>query len=202
MTEKEMWRRFCTETGLDPKTPYEAWAFCGGGPFADELAGLVLSGRKTATASAFVAFETAGEPLPEPGCYSVILYDDGSAAGVIRDTKVSLVPFNEVTAVHAYQEGEGTRTLTEWREIHRRAFTPDYQAVGKEFGESGICVLEEFELLYPAIKKYGNEQMKLPNESHSSKNCWAGFRKRQTFLLSKQDKGEYYGIWNQSFPMD
>ena len=86
MTEKEMWHRFCAETNLDPKTPYEAWAFCGGGPFADELAALVLAGTKTATASAFVAYEAEGEPLPEPGCYSVILYEDGSAAGVIRDT--------------------------------------------------------------------------------------------------------------------
>lgn len=152
MTEKEMWSRFCAETSLDPKTPYEAWAFCGGGPVADELAALVLAGTKTATASALVAFETEGEPLPEPGRYSVVLYEDGSAAGVIRDTKVSLVPFNKVTAEHAYKEGEGTRTLEEWREIHRRAFTPDYQAVGKEFDESGICVLEEFELLYPSIK--------------------------------------------------
>lgn len=158
MTEKEMWRRFCAEANLDPKTPYEAWAFCGGGPFADELAALVLSGTKTATASAFVAYETEGEPLPEPGCYSVILYEDGSAAGVIRDTKVSLVPFHEVSAEHAYKEAEGTRTLAQWREIHRRAFTPDYQAVGKEFDESGMCVLEEFELLYPEIKNTGTNK--------------------------------------------
>ena len=152
MTEKEMWRSFCAEANLDPKTPYEAWAFCGGGPFADELAALVLAGTKTATASALIAYGTEGEPLPEPGCYSVILYADGSAAGVIRDTKVSLVPFREVSAEHAYKEGEGTRTLAEWREIHRRFFAPDYQAAGKEFDETGICVLEEFELLYPDQK--------------------------------------------------
>lgn len=152
MTEKEMWSRFCSETGLDPKTPYEAWAFCGGGPVANELAALVLAGTKTATASSLIAFETEGAPLPESGCYSVILYEDGSAAGVIRDTKVSLVPFHEVSAEHAYREGEGTRTLKEWREIHRRAFTPDYHAAGKEFDERGICVLEEFELIFPGQK--------------------------------------------------
>ena len=65
---------------------------------------------------------------------------------------MSLVPFNEVSAEHAYQEGEGTGTLEEWREIHKRAFTPDYRAVGKEFDVNGICVLEEFELVYPAGK--------------------------------------------------
>lgn len=153
MTEKEMWSRFCAETSLDRNTPYEAWAFCGGGTSADELAKLVLSGTKTATASALIAYEAEEAPLPEPECYSVILYQDGSAAAVIRDTKVSFVPFLEVSAEHAYKEGEGTRTLAEWREIHRRAFTPDYQAVGKEFDENGICVLEEFELLFPATNK-------------------------------------------------
>ena len=149
MTADEMWSRFCAQTGLDPRTPHEAWAFCGGGPFADELAALVLDGVKTATASPLIAYETEGELLPEVGGYSVILYDDGSAAGVIRDTRVALVPFGEVSAEHAIKEGEGTRTLAEWREIHRRAFTPDYQAAGRPFDENGICILEKFELLYP-----------------------------------------------------
>lgn len=148
MTAQEMWSRFCAEKHIDPAAPYEAWAFCGGGPFADELAGLVLAGIKTATASPLIAYETEGAPLPRTGDYSVILYDDGQAAAVIRDTRVCLVPFGEVSAAHAYREGEGTRTLAEWREIHRRAFTPDYRAAGREFDENGLCVLEEFELVY------------------------------------------------------
>ena len=120
----------------------------GGGPFADELAALVLAGVKTATASPLIAYETEGEPLPREGGYSVILYDDGQAAAVIRDTRVSLVPFDEVSPEHAFREGEGERTLAQWREIHRRAFAPDYRAAGREFDEHGICVLEEFELVY------------------------------------------------------
>lgn len=149
MTEKEMWSRFCRESDVDMDTPYDSWAFCGGGPIADTLAALVLEGRKTATAGALIAYESEGEPLPTPGCYSVFLYDDGQAAGIIRDTKVSLVPFNEVSEDHAYKEGEGERTLEEWRKIHKEAFSLDYHAVGKEFDEKGICVLEEFELVYP-----------------------------------------------------
>lgn len=149
MTAEEMWNRFCSESGAEKSLPHEAWAFCGGGPFADELASLVLKGVKTATASALIAYETEGEKIPEPGCLSVILYSNGEAAGIIRDTKVSLVPFNEVSREHAYKEGEGERTLKEWREVHKRAFTPDYKAAGKEFDEKGICVLEEFELVYP-----------------------------------------------------
>ena len=38
--------------------------------------------------------------------------------------------------------------VKKWREVHRRAFTPDYKAVGLDFDEKGDCVLEEFEVVY------------------------------------------------------
>lgn len=65
MTEQEMWNRFCAEANLAPQTSYDAWAFCGGGPFANELAALVLAGTKTATASTLIAYEMEGESLPD-----------------------------------------------------------------------------------------------------------------------------------------
>ncbi len=45
--------------------------------------------------------------------------------------------------------GEDDRSLNKWREVHRRCFAPDYQAAGLEFDETGDCVLEEFEVVYP-----------------------------------------------------
>ena len=157
MTDREMWNRFCNENNIAADMPYEAWAFCGGGPFADELAALVLEGTKMATSSSLISFETEGQPLPKAGCYSVILHQDGQAACIIRDTKVSLVPFLEVSEDHARKEGEGNRSLAEWREVHRRAFAPDYHAAGKEFDEKGVCVLEEFELVYPVKRHPANQ---------------------------------------------
>ena len=62
--------------------------------------------------------------------------------------KVSVVPFNQVSADHAFKEGEDNRSLKKWREVHRKAFTPDYKAVGQDFDEKGDCVLEEFEVVY------------------------------------------------------
>lgn len=38
MTVKQMWERFCNEYKININTPHDVWAFCGGGPFADELA--------------------------------------------------------------------------------------------------------------------------------------------------------------------
>ena len=150
MTAEQMWRAFCESSGVPEQTPYSAWAFCGGGAIGDELARLVLAGTKTATASAWISFETEDEPLPKVGEYSVILLSNGEAAGVICDTKVSLVPFDEVSGEHAWKEGEGDRSLAYWKKVHREAFTPDYEAAGKPFDEHGLCVLEEFELLCPS----------------------------------------------------
>lgn len=150
MTAEQMWRAFCESSGVPDQTPYTAWAFCGGGAIGDELARLVLTGTKTATASAWIAFETEDEALPKVGEYSVILLSNGETAGIICDTKVSLVPFDEVSDEHAWKEGEGDRSLAYWKKVHREAFAPDYEAAGKPFDEHGLCVLEEFELLCPA----------------------------------------------------
>ena len=49
MTEKEMWKAFCKESGNNSDN-YEAWAF---GDDADRLASLVLEGKKSATASVY-----------------------------------------------------------------------------------------------------------------------------------------------------
>lgn len=63
MTAEEMWNRYVRETGIK-NTGYEAWAF---GEAPDELAALVVSGRKTATASAYPLYEREQEPLPGRG---------------------------------------------------------------------------------------------------------------------------------------
>lgn len=148
MTGNEMWQAFCHATKVDENTEHEIWNFYDGDGLADELAKLVCDGVKTATASAKIAYETENEALPGVGDYSVILFDNDEAACVIRNTKVSVVPFDQVSAEHAYKEGEDDRSLQTWREVHRRAFTPDYEAAGLEFDEKGDCVLEEFEVVY------------------------------------------------------
>lgn len=43
----------------------------------------------------------------------------------------------------------GDRSLSYWRRVHREAFKPEYLAAGKDFDERDLCVLEEFELVYP-----------------------------------------------------
>lgn len=148
MTGPEMWAAFCSKNDIDIDTKHDIWKFCGGGVLADELADLVLAGVKTATASTKIAYDTDGDPLPESGTYSVILFDNEEAACILWDIKVSVVPFNKVSEEHAYREGENDRSLENWREVHKRAFSPDYERVGHDFDENELCVLEEFIVVY------------------------------------------------------
>lgn len=144
MNAVEMWERFCEKSGI--KADYDDWAF-GGAP--DALAELVLNGIKTATASAYPLYEQEQEPLPKAGDYSVILNTKGEAVCIIRTTKVYVVPFREVSADHAFREGEDDRSLESWREVHRDFFTREMNDEGLSFDEDMPVVCEEFMRVYP-----------------------------------------------------
>ncbi|WP_234016465.1 ASCH domain-containing protein [Staphylococcus simulans] len=49
---------------------------------------------------------------------------------------------------HAYKEGEGSRTLTYWRNVHRDFFISEYASINQTFDEDQIMVCEEFECLF------------------------------------------------------
>lgn len=144
MNAAEMWERFCEKSGI--KADYDDWAF-GGAP--DALAELVLNGIKTAMASAYPLYEQEQEPLPKAGDYSVILNTKGEAVCIIRTTKVYVVPFREVSADHAFREGEDDRSLESWREVHRDFFTREMNDEGLSFDEDMPVVCEEFMRVYP-----------------------------------------------------
>lgn len=67
MKVEELWNKFIKEKGIDSKAKYEAWKFCGGGKGADELANLVLEGKKIATTSSLIAYQNENVSLPEIG---------------------------------------------------------------------------------------------------------------------------------------
>ena len=144
MKAEELWNR------SDLKGYYESWAF-GGNP--DKLADLVVRGIKTATCSAYAFYEEEDERIPEVGDYSVILDSKDNAVCIIKTTKVYICPFDEVTANHAYKEGEGDRSLKYWRKVHEEFFSQDLKSINREFDEKMKVVCEEFELVYTAAGK-------------------------------------------------
>jgi len=148
MTAQEMWERFVKEQNISD-TEYDAWAF---GDDADGLAELVRQGIKTGTSSAYPLYELEGEPLPEASGYSVILDSRDEAVCIIENTKVYVVPFCEVTADHAFKEGEGDRNLAYWRKVHEVFFTECMEEAGLVFDENMKVVCEEFRVVYPVEK--------------------------------------------------
>jgi len=144
MTHQQMWQEFSRETGIDE--PYEAWAF---GADADELARLVLEGKKTATAGLYIWYERENVQLPKEGSYSIVLNSKDDAICVVQTTKVTTVPFCKVSKEHAWKEGEGDRSLAYWRRIHEDFFSGELSAAGIWFDDRMCVVCEEFLRLYP-----------------------------------------------------
>ena len=139
MTHVEMWAL----SGFEGS--YDAWSF---GSDADALAQLVLKGVKTATASLRYAYELENCDLPKAGQYSVVQDAGEEAVCIIRTTKVYCTPFCEVTADHAWKEGEGDRSLSWWRKVHEAFFSEELRTAGMSFDPGMDVVCEEFELVF------------------------------------------------------
>lgn len=145
-----MWRAFCAETDVNVNTPYQNWYFSNSPETAAELAELVLSGKKRATASSAAMNEIEPDKAPIPDGYSVVTDFDGHPMGVIRTTEIRHLPFNEVDADFAFDEGEGDQSLEYWREAHWSYFTKEAAQHGFYFDENSVVCCERFELVYPA----------------------------------------------------
>ncbi|HEX6842916.1 MAG TPA: ASCH domain-containing protein [Stellaceae bacterium] len=96
----------------------ESFAFGDNPQMADELGGLVLAGKKTAT-----CWPVSEGQLTHVGKRMVMLDGSGNPAAILETVELTKRRFSEVDAAFAADEGEGDRTLAYWREAHRRYFT-------------------------------------------------------------------------------
>ena len=144
MTPQTLWNQYKEINPLAGPEP-EAWAF---GAAPDLLAELVAKGVKTATASAYDEYVHFEEELPKVGDLDVVLNGQGQAVAIIETTKVTVLPFRDVSADHAYKEGEGDRSLTYWRQVHEELFTKWLADIGLTFSPESKVVLEEFHVVY------------------------------------------------------
>jgi len=88
------------------------------GPLRDRLVAAILAGDKTATSSLLIEYERAGEPLPVVGTRQAVPDSAGAVVAEIVVTEVRVVPLAQVDVAHAIAEGEGDRTIAEWRATH------------------------------------------------------------------------------------
>jgi uncharacterized protein YhfF len=123
---------------------FDSFAFGDSPEMADALLALVVSGQKRATASLAQSYSDEGAPLPEVGALSVVLDGAGEPAALIRTSQVDVVPFDDVDATFARDEGEGDGSLDYWRAAHRAYF----ERSGTAFDQRALVVCERFALLY------------------------------------------------------
>ena len=143
MNAEEMWQAFPDKKADDT---YLAWQY---GCAQDKMAQLTLQGTKTATASSYPVYKAENEPVPAVGDYSIILDSQNQAVCIIQTTQIDIVPFYQVDEEQAYLEGEGDRTLTYWREVHRTFFESEMQSIHQKFTEDMLVVCERFKIVYP-----------------------------------------------------
>jgi len=148
----EFWNRFAAATGKpDERRFYESFAFGDSEALANELAALVLSGVKRATAGTVWSYEAEGKRLPVAGDLSIVTDWAGQPLCVIETENVEMVPFNAVSADFAATEGEGDGSLAYWREAHRAYFTRECERAGKKFDESMLISCERFKVVYMPV---------------------------------------------------
>ena len=133
---------------LRPEDFYEAFHFGDSAALADELAALVLQGRKKATAGLVWAFEAERKPLPRPGSLSIVLSGAGQPLCLIETLCVDVLPFDRVGADFAFEEGEGDRTLASWRLDHEAYFARECARLGRQPAADMPVACERFRMIY------------------------------------------------------
>jgi len=126
----------------------DAFAFGDTHALADELGALVKAGRKRATASLPVEFTSLGDPLPAVGNVGIVLSGSGTPIAIIELTEVRHVPFRDVGAAFAADEGEGDGTLANWRAAHLAYFGRVASRAGVPFDETTTVICQRFRLVW------------------------------------------------------
>ena len=147
------WKRYLNTLPADhPHRGIAASVFSfGDSPaLADELAALVVSGRKRATTSLPIEFTSDGERLPGAGDVGIVTRADGHPVAVIELVEVRLVPFQAVDATFAAIEGEGDGSLSWWRAAHRSYFRRVCMRLGGQFEETTPVLCQQFRRAWPS----------------------------------------------------
>ena len=114
---------------------------------ATELADLVVTGIKRATASLARDYGDGREPMPKPGDFVMMLDGKGRSRFSWRTTGITIKPLSEVDEAFAWDEGEGDRTRDWWLDAHHRYF--GRQASREGFDFDVLTVFERFEIVWP-----------------------------------------------------
>jgi uncharacterized protein YhfF len=111
------------------------------------LLSLIRKGGKKAGTSLLWAIEAEGDSVPEVGQIEIVVDHQNEPALITRITAVEVIPFSDVTAEYAAQEGEGDGSLEYWRTVHWAFFKRECKQIGREPSETMPVVCSVFEVL-------------------------------------------------------
>lgn len=99
---------------------------------AEKLGQLIYQGIKTATCASLWEYEAEGIPIPVVGQYDIVLDGQNRPLLINELTEVTIMPFEDVDAAFAFEEGEGDRSHESWRSGHWRFFSRVLAKIGRE----------------------------------------------------------------------
>jgi uncharacterized protein YhfF len=115
---------------------------------ANELLGVVLSGRKRATSELVADFVARGDQVPRIGSHWIACDGEGLPRIIIRSTELRIGRIASADTAFARDEGEDDLTLEGWQREHRRYWTR-VSAAGREWSEDDEIVFERFKVVWP-----------------------------------------------------
>ena len=142
------WEAFRRYAGL-VHDHYVVGSFGDSPEMATELADLVITGIKRATASLARDYGEGRDPLPRPGDFVLLLDGEGRPRFIWRTTEVTIKPLSQVDEAFAWDEGEGDRTRNWWLDAHRRYFGRQASREGFDLDDEILTVFERFEVVWP-----------------------------------------------------
>jgi uncharacterized protein YhfF len=116
----------------------------------ERLVSAVLGGEKVAASSLLAQYEDEGEPLPVAGDRCVMIGSSGEKRAVVEVVEVSVIRLGDADGRLARDEGEGFRSVADWREAHedfwRREVLPGLRR-RHELDDDTEVVMERFRVV-------------------------------------------------------
>lgn len=145
---EKFWFEYLEKNNLPKTTPYSGEFILGEDEVSClQLSALILGGKKTGSFTALDSFIIDNEPLPKAGSNYVVADWNEVPLCIIQTTKVTILPYNQITWEMAEKEGEED-SFDSWKESHNEFFEYDAEIMGYEFKPDMPVVFEEFKVIY------------------------------------------------------
>ncbi|RTE55524.1 ASCH domain-containing protein [Arenibacter aquaticus] len=109
---------------------------------------LVINKTKKAMSQSLLGLQNRNEPLPKIGSFIVLTDWEGTAKCIVKTTSVKLKPLFSIDGDYAQLEGEGDKSLDQWKNIYWNYFARELATFKRVPKESMIVVCVTFEKVY------------------------------------------------------